>query len=85
MLRALRDLLAAAMPTIQARGLTLMGITFSNLDEEDDQLVLGPNHRAALDAAMDLVRERYGSAAITRAVLLDRDQGLSMPVLPDLE
>jgi DNA polymerase-4 len=85
MLSALRDLLAEAMPTIQARGLTLMGITFSNLDEEDDQLVLGPNHRAALDAAMDLVRERYGSAAITRAVLLDRDQGLSMPVLPDLE
>src|SRR4029079_6280828 len=32
MLTALRALLAAAMPTIQARGLTLMGITFSNLD-----------------------------------------------------
>jgi len=85
MLTALRALLAAAMPTIQARGLTLMGITFSNLDEEDDQLVLGPNRRAALDEAMDHVRERYGSEAITRAVLLHRDRGLSMPVLPDLE
>jgi DNA polymerase IV len=85
MLTALRALLAAAMPMIQARGLTLMGITFSNLDEEDDQLVLGPNRRAALDAAMDHVRERYGSEAITRAVLLNRDRGLSMPVLPDLE
>ena len=85
MLTALRALLAAAMPMIQARGLTLMGITFSNLDEEDDQLVLGPNRRAALDEAMDHVRERYGSEAITRAVLLHRDRGLSMPVLPDLE
>ena len=34
---------------------------------------------------MDHVRERYGSEAITRAVLLHRDRGLSMPVLPDLE
>jgi DNA polymerase IV len=85
MLTALRTLLAAALPTIQSRGLTLMGITFSNLDEEDDQLVLGPNRRAAIDEAMDHVRERYGSEAITRAVLLHRDQGVSMPVLPDLE
>jgi len=29
------------------------------------------------------VRERYGSNAIMRAVLLGRDQGLSVPLLPD--
>jgi DNA polymerase-4 len=82
-LTTLRGLLAAAMPTIQARGLTLMGITFSNLDDEDDQLVLGPDRQRALDAAMDHVRERFGSEAITRAVLLGRDRGLEVPLLPD--
>jgi DNA polymerase-4 len=37
----------------------------------------------ALDAAVDAVRERYGSKAIMRAVLLGRDQGLTVPLLPD--
>jgi DNA polymerase IV len=36
-----------------------------------------------LDATLDDVRERFGSGAITRAVLLGRDQGLSVPLLPD--
>jgi len=40
-------------------------------------------HQEALDAALDEVRDRFGSAAITRAVLLGRDRGYSMPVLPD--
>jgi DNA polymerase IV len=49
------------------------------------QLVLpfDPHHGAALDDALDEVRERFGTTAITRAVLLGRDQGLSMPLLPD--
>jgi DNA polymerase-4 len=29
------------------------------------------------------VRDRFGSKAITRAVLLGRDPGLSVPLLPD--
>ena len=37
----------------------------------------------ALDATLDSVRDRYGTAAITRAVLLGRDQGLAVPLLPD--
>ncbi|MEY2588916.1 MAG: polymerase, partial [Acidimicrobiaceae bacterium] len=37
----------------------------------------------ALDAALDDVRDRFGSAAVTRAVQLGRDQGLSVPLLPD--
>jgi DNA polymerase IV len=32
---------------------------------------------------MDHVRERFGSEAITRAVLLGRERGLEMPLLPD--
>ena len=37
----------------------------------------------ALDATLDSVRDRFGTAAITRAVLLGRDQGLAVPLLPD--
>ena len=31
----------------------------------------------------DRVRDRFGSDAVTRAVLLGRDQGLTVPLLPD--
>jgi DNA polymerase-4 len=40
-------------------------------------------HQDALDIALDEVRDRFGSAAITRAVLLGRPQGFTMPLLPD--
>ena len=36
-----------------------------------------------MDTAIDLVRVRYGNAALTRGVLLGRDPGLEMPMLPD--
>jgi DNA polymerase IV len=81
-----RGLLAASLPLIERRGLTLMGITFTNLQNADAvQLALPFEARraGALDAALDDVRERYGSAAITRAVLLGRDQGMTVPLLPD--
>ena len=81
-----RGLLAAAMPTIERRGITLLGVAFGNLSNDDAvQLALpfGRGGAGALDAVLDDVRERFGSDAITRAVLLGRDQGLSMPVLPD--
>ena len=38
---------------------------------------------AALDAALDEVRDRFGATAVTRAVLLGRDPGLDVPLLPD--
>jgi DNA polymerase IV len=82
-LATLRGLLAAALPTIAVRGLTLMGITFSQLDNEEDQLALGLDRKRALDIALDSVRERFGTEAITRAVLLGRDRGFEMPLLPD--
>ena len=49
------------------------------------QLRCARDRARALDAAIDGVRERFGTAAITRAVLLGRDEGFSMPGLPDLE
>ena len=85
-LAAARGLLAAALPLIERQGLTLLGVALSNLgDAGAVQLALpfDPRHEAALDATVDDVRERFGSAAITRAVLLGRDQGIAMPVLPD--
>ena len=33
----------------------------------------------------DDVRERFGANAIVRAVLLGRDRGIEVPLLPDLE
>jgi DNA polymerase-4 len=37
----------------------------------------------ALDSTLDTVRDRFGSSAITRAVLLGRDDGPSVPLLYD--
>jgi DNA polymerase-4 len=81
-----RGLLAAMVPTIRVRGLTLVGVSVANLQNAvPSQLVLPFDRRSreALDAAIDEVRERYGLGAITRAVLLGRDSGLTMPLLPD--
>jgi DNA polymerase IV len=80
-----RELLATAMPLIDRQGITLIGITLSNLgDDRAIQLAL-PFDRSitGIDATLDEVRDRFGSSAITRAVLLGRDQGLSVPLLPD--
>ena len=85
-LATVRDLLAAAMPLIESQGLTLIGIALANLDDDGAvQLALPFDRRRdeALDAVLDEVRDRFGSTAITRAVLLDRDQGIVMPLLPD--
>jgi DNA polymerase IV len=86
LLAVARDLLAASMPAIRERGITLIGVTFTNLsDDRAIQMALPfDRHRSdAVDAAMDDVRERFGSASIGRAVLLGRDPGLSVPLLPD--
>jgi DNA polymerase-4 len=81
-----RGLLAGAAPAIERRGLTLVGVAVGNLSSDAAVQLALPFDRhtsTALDAAVDRVRERYGSAALTRAVLLGRDPGLSVPMLPD--
>ncbi|MGH2955286.1 MAG: DNA polymerase IV [Solirubrobacterales bacterium] len=82
---AARGLLAAAMPTIRRRGLTLVGITVANVEPDGGGVQLAlPLYRTepALDAAIDELRERFGPGSITRAALLDSDPGLSAAVLP---
>jgi DNA polymerase-4 len=79
-----RELLADAMPMIERQGLTLIGISLSNLENDDAvQLALPLDRRRALDATLDTVRDRFGTEAITRGALVGRDPGIVMPLLPD--
>ncbi len=81
-----RELMAAARPMIERDGLTLVGLSLSNLEDDAAVQLALPFDRhggAALDTTIDRVRDRYGTGAITRAVLLGRDPGVVMPVLPD--
>ncbi len=81
-----RALVAASLPELERRGLTLIGVSVANLEDASAvQLVLPFDRvdREALDAALDEVRDRFGSSAITRGVLLGRDPGIAMPLLPD--
>jgi DNA polymerase-4 len=80
-----RELLGTASPLVRAQGLTLLGLAVGNLvDDGAVQLPLpfdgwgGP-----LDVALDSVKDKFGSRAVTRAVLLGRDEGWQVPMLPD--
>jgi DNA polymerase-4 len=86
LLQAARGLLAVALPTIERQGITLIGLTFTNLlDDRAVQLALpfGGVPVSTIDSTLDEVRDRFGSAAVTRAVLLGRNHGPSVPLLPD--
>jgi DNA polymerase-4 len=81
-----RGLLAAAMPELERRGATLVGISVANLENDDAlQLALPFDRRGglALDVALDEIRRRFGTDAVTRAVLVGRSQGLTVPLLSD--
>jgi DNA polymerase-4 len=81
-----RELMRGVLPTLLDRGCTLVGVSLANLDDEEAMQLMLPFDEVdpgALDAAVDQVRDRYGSLAVTRAVLLGRDPGLSVPLLPD--
>ncbi len=85
-LRAARALLVAAEPRLRQDGCTLVGLSVTNLlGDGAVQLTLPLDRHAGsgLDSAMDEVRERFGSSAVTRAVLLGHDPGISVPLLPD--
>jgi DNA polymerase-4 len=81
-----RALLATAAPMIERRGLTLVGVAVTNLENDCPRQLRLPfdrRSRITLDLAIDDIRNRFGLSAITRAALLGRDSGLSIPLLPD--
>jgi DNA polymerase IV len=83
-----RQLVASAVPLTAERGLTLVGFAVSEIDRSGAEQLMLPftraqSHPAAVDAAVDRVRSRYGRSALTRGVLVGRDPDLEMPHLPD--
>ena len=87
LLAAARALFQASVPMIRERGLTLIGIAVTNLEDEDGalQLVLpfDRGDRIDLDMTLDSIRRRFGSTAVSRGVHLGRDTSLTVPLLPD--
>jgi DNA polymerase-4 len=85
-LAAARDLLETAMPLIYRNGCTLVGIAVANLDDDDAVQLSLPFTRSSgmsLDLTLDSVRERFGTKAVTRGVMVGKDEGLTVPLLPD--
>ena len=82
-----RGLLAAETPTIERRGLTLVGIAVANLESDRGVQLVLPFATAgglALDTVVDEIRARFGTGAITRAVLLGLERSFEMPLTPGL-
>lgn len=79
-------ILDAAWPLVEARGISLLGISVGNLaDREAVQLVL-PFERCEdgqLDTVLDAVHERFGRTALQRATTMRGDPGIQLPMLAD--
>ncbi|HRA34084.1 MAG TPA: DNA polymerase IV, partial [Acidimicrobiales bacterium] len=85
-LTAARILLSQAGPAIETGGLSLIGVTISNLDDARAvQLTLPFDRRTdpALDEAVDQVQRRFGAASLTRSALLGNRADPGVPLLPD--
>jgi DNA polymerase-4 len=86
-LAAARALLSAAGPLIRERGITLLGLSVADLESPSAVQLALPLDRAAsgsaVDAAIDEVRRKFGSKALTPAVLMGRQWGFEAPMLPD--
>ena len=83
-----RGLMESALPEIADRGITLIGVSFSQLERADavpPELPLDGEDGARLDTLLDAVRDRFGASSVARANQLGRDPGWSTPVLPEHE
>lgn len=83
--RMAKQLLDDAWPEAQERGLTRVGISVTNLSNADAvQLAfdLDDGMPIELDETIDGIRDRFGSASIGRATLVNHDTR-TVPLLPD--
>jgi DNA polymerase-4 len=88
LLAVARGLLAAAQPRIDERGITLVGVSLSQLARADSiqpELPFDWDDGVRLDTVLDQVRDRFGAASVSRAAQLGRDPGWSTPLLPEHE
>jgi DNA polymerase-4 len=88
LLAVARGLLDAALPQIEERGITLIGVSLSQLGRTDalqPELPIDWDDGARLDTVLDAVRDRFGAASVARATQLGRDPGWSTPLLPEHE
>ena len=87
LLAAARELLEAARPEITAQGITLVGITITNLESEGAVQLSLPIDRGDaphdIDLTVDQIRERFGLDAIKRGVLVGRAEDPTVPLLPE--
>jgi DNA polymerase-4 len=89
LLATARALLFAAWPMIDQKGLTLLGLSVGNLANVADaggvQMALAFDRveSESLDTALDAVRDRFGSASLTRAATIGSDPDFGVPLLPD--
>ena len=83
-----RGLLAVAKPEIAERGITLIGVSLSQLARADSlqpELPIDWDDGVRLDTVLDAVRDRFGAASVARATQLGHDPGWSTPLLPEHE
>ena len=88
LLTVAKALLAAALPEIADRGITLIGVSLSQLRHVDDlqpELPIDWGDGVLLDSVLDAVRDRFGATSVARAAQLGRDPGWSPPLLPEHE
>jgi DNA polymerase-4 len=81
-----RSLVAANQALIEERGLTLIGVALTNLADDRPlqlELPLVGAESTTLDVTLDEIKQRFGSTAVTRAVLLHRRPDLTIPLLSD--
>src|SRR4051794_24972573 len=86
LLMALRSLLAAERETIARRGVTLLGVSITNLEPAGAgvqlELPLEGQRAEAIDQTMDAIRDRFGTTAVRRARLLTSGDRMSAWLMP---
>ena len=79
-------ILEAAWPLIEARGISLLGVSVGNLADRDAVQLVLPFERCEaeqLDTVLDAVHERFGRTALQRATTMRDDPSTQLPMLAD--